>query len=769
MKSVILTFLGLILLFQLTGCSNTSQNTPENSPPIITAITVTPGILTPNYTCTVSVSASDPDQDVIKYEYAASGNIGFTMSAGTVRWTPPALTGNYTIFVKISDGTVDVIATAGVCVGSPSSTANSVPTNNPAPTENPAPSLNHQPAITTINLSVVTINSGTTIGVSILAVDSDNDPLTLHLTCSGSITGSTAPISSSPYRWDLVWTPPTTPATYRLVATVSDPTVSVSASTAIIISPPISALVSVSGNRILDPSGNIILLNGVGMANHVYDDLATVQDWDHNQSDFARIKSWGANTIRFYMHANWFTPQNIQNTWAYLDQNLEWALQNGLYLILDMHYAPGQLMSDLSTLWSSAANRQSLVDIWTQIASRYRNNSRIAGYDLLNEPAPANPNSWWGLAQQLIDAIRGVDDHHVIIAETLNNQAGSSSFPTTLLNDTNLAYSFHFYQPMALTHQGASWTGMPLSVPYPYTQMDYVSYIGGYFSGPGWGNWMAKNTWTELIPTAGQWSTPPANANVGFIEFGTDTNPGTIYCDDVVLIKQNTNGTTENVPITNPSFNQRDADGHLLGWYPDIPNGNSATCNWITSAGHNDQYCIKISNATGSPSYASWSQNNNTPPWYYPKFGFVIESGCKYQLRCWVKGEDTDGSHLAGGYSMMKFNWQQMNLTVYDKGKLQALLEEYTTWGNSHQVPLYLGEWGCIALASENATAYVQDVKDILSAKQIPWTYHVYRDYINQSPWQQRRDFGLLSKAPGLPINDDMSSLSTVIKTILFP
>jgi hypothetical protein len=39
------------------------------------------------------------------------------------------------------------------------------------------------------------------------------------------------------------------------------------------------------------------------------------------------------------------------------------------------------------------------------------------------------------------------------------------------LNDTNIIYTFHFYDPFLFTHQGASWVGDPVAttgIPYPY-------------------------------------------------------------------------------------------------------------------------------------------------------------------------------------------------------------------------------------------------------------------------------------------------------------
>ena len=122
--------------------------------------------------------------------------------------------------------------------------------------------------------------------------------------------------------------------------------------------------------------------------------------------DIDSMKRWGFNSVRLPMHYNLFTlpvdqePAAGQNTWlekgfAITDSLLAWCKANHMYLILDLHAAPGGQGNDLNisdrdsskpSLWESEANKQKTIALWKKIAEHYTNESWIAGYDILNEP-----------------------------------------------------------------------------------------------------------------------------------------------------------------------------------------------------------------------------------------------------------------------------------------------------------------------------------------------------------------------------------------------
>lgn len=124
------------------------------------------------------------------------------------------------------------------------------------------------------------------------------------------------------------------------------------------------------------------------------------------KTDIDSLKAWGFNSVRLPMHYNLYTlpadkePIPGQNTWlakgfALTDSLLSWCKANGMYLILDLHAAPGGQGNDLNisdrdsskpSLWQSEANQQKTIALWKKLAEHYANEPAIAAYDIINEP-----------------------------------------------------------------------------------------------------------------------------------------------------------------------------------------------------------------------------------------------------------------------------------------------------------------------------------------------------------------------------------------------
>jgi hypothetical protein len=138
-----------------------------------------------------------------------------------------------------------------------------------------------------------------------------------------------------------------------------------------------------------------------------------------------------------------------QSGWDLLDSLLQWCEENNVYVVLDLHSAPGGQNTlhladpDPVDLWQSPTNKTRTVELWRAIANRYKNRGIIAAYDLLNEP-----NVWWwpdliNLYNDIIAAIRSVDNNHMIMLE--GNQYAKDLSIFTSLPDSNICLHFHYY------------------------------------------------------------------------------------------------------------------------------------------------------------------------------------------------------------------------------------------------------------------------------------------------------------------------------------
>ena len=175
--------------------------------------------------------------------------------------------------------------------------------------------------------------------------------------------------------------------------------------------------------------------------------------------DIQQLAAWGFNSIRLPMHYNLMTPKGqpgvfIETGFAIIDSLLQWCKENKIYLILDLHCAPGgQNSANISdydanypSLWQSDTNKLSTIALWKRIAERYKNETWIGGYDLLNETVwnfGSNNQPLRDLYIQITNAIRQVDNNHLIFIEG-NNWANDFTTLTPAW-DNNMAYSFHKY------------------------------------------------------------------------------------------------------------------------------------------------------------------------------------------------------------------------------------------------------------------------------------------------------------------------------------
>lgn len=251
------------------------------------------------------------------------------------------------------------------------------------------------------------------------------------------------------------------------------------------------------GKKIVDDSGNEVILKGMGLGGWMLmegymmqsSDVADTQHefknrliglmgetkteeffdaWLANhvtKADIDSLANWGFNSVRLPMHYNLFTlpieeePVPGEQTWLnkgfdMVDSLLSWCASNNMYLILDLHAAPGgqgynASISDYDpskpSLWESEENRIKTVALWKKLAENYSNEPWIGGYDLINEPNWDLPGGVMlrNLYEDITTAIRTVDTNHMLFIE--GNWFANDFTGLTPPWDDNMAYSFHKY------------------------------------------------------------------------------------------------------------------------------------------------------------------------------------------------------------------------------------------------------------------------------------------------------------------------------------
>jgi aryl-phospho-beta-D-glucosidase BglC (GH1 family) len=152
---------------------------------------------------------------------------------------------------------------------------------------------------------------------------------------------------------------------------------------------------------------------------------------------------------------------------------VEMILEAGLSVCVDVYPAPGQLAVD-----EKAGRAAMLERVWGLLASELKSTDpERVFFELCNEPnGIKDAQAWSKVQQELVRQVRAIAPTHTLIL-TGDQWGGIDGLVrTTPVSDRNVVYSFHFYEPMTFTHQGATW-GSPTwkdlrGLPYPSSEAE---------------------------------------------------------------------------------------------------------------------------------------------------------------------------------------------------------------------------------------------------------------------------------------------------------
>jgi endoglucanase len=256
----------------------------------------------------------------------------------------------------------------------------------------------------------------------------------------------------------------------------------------------VSGFLRAEGTKLINGEGREVLLRGVGfgswtlpegymwlfpdqgdrprrierMVKELVGEAKAHLFWDQyyqcyvSEADIQCIAAEGYNSVRVPLNARFLIDERAEDGVHYIeehllmvDQVIQWCREHRLYVILDLHGAPGgqtgtnidDSENDQPELFMNESNKQVTIALWRMLADRYKEEWIVAGYDLLNEPLP----NWFSayneqimpLYRDITQAIREVDDRHMIILEGAHWATDWSIFDEKF--DDNLMLQFHKY------------------------------------------------------------------------------------------------------------------------------------------------------------------------------------------------------------------------------------------------------------------------------------------------------------------------------------
>jgi len=187
----------------------------------------------------------------------------------------------------------------------------------------------------------------------------------------------------------------------------------------------------------------------------------TYRDNYITREDIHLLKKLGFNSVRIPFNYRLFIsaddPTKLEGDgYQLLDRVVKWCKQEGLYVILDMHAAPGGQTGDniddsfgYPFLFESNDSQELTVKIWQKIATTFQNEPTVLGYDLLNEPIATHFDANYfnpklePVYRKIVSGIRMVDKNHIVFLGGAQWDGNFKVFGPPF--DDKLAYTFHKY------------------------------------------------------------------------------------------------------------------------------------------------------------------------------------------------------------------------------------------------------------------------------------------------------------------------------------
>ena len=205
------------------------------------------------------------------------------------------------------------------------------------------------------------------------------------------------------------------------------------------------------------------------------------------EDDFRTIRDWGLDHVRLpvdYELVEDASGEFREEGFAYIQRAIEWSRRCGLNMILDLHKTAGFSFDaghGEHGFFEDAALQERFYRLWEEFARRYARYEDTLAFELLNEVTDASYSDTWNrIAATCVARIRAIAPTvKILLGGYWNNsiQALPGLLPPP---DENVLYTFHCYEPLIFTHQGAYWipgmdTDFRLSADAGYGEMEACS------------------------------------------------------------------------------------------------------------------------------------------------------------------------------------------------------------------------------------------------------------------------------------------------------
>jgi len=290
-------------------------------------------------------------------------------------------------------------------------------------------------------------------------------------------------------------------------------------------------LISVKGNKFVDPQGNTILFRGLSISDP--DKLASQGHW--NREHFVRVQEMGAKVVRIPVHPAAWRGRTPAEYLKLLDQAVGWCTELNMYIMLDWHTI-GNLTTGLFQDPMYETTLQDTYNFWRIAARHYAGHNTIAFWELFNEPTtyrgelgPVIWNDWKHICENEISIIRAYNPQAIALVAGFDWAYDLTPIREAPINAPNIGYVTHPYEfkrpqpwepkweldfgfakdtyPVVATEFGGAEAGPPDSYGpsiIRYLESKGISWLVWCFD-PEWGPSLIKD-WNYTLTPAGEFA-----------------------------------------------------------------------------------------------------------------------------------------------------------------------------------------------------------------------------------------------------------------------
>ena len=181
------------------------------------------------------------------------------------------------------------------------------------------------------------------------------------------------------------------------------------------------------------------------------------QDAAVSLSEIQSLKQSGFTHVRLPFDPDLLDPTlassaSMASLLTRMDAAIDMLISQGILVVLDAHSNDGGMRLN------TASNIPNFVRMWSTLSARYANRSpELLMFELMNEPGNFTVEYWNSIQVTTIAAIREFSPAHTIVVTPTAYSSVSTLIATPLLSDANVIYTFHYYNPLTFTHQGADY------------------------------------------------------------------------------------------------------------------------------------------------------------------------------------------------------------------------------------------------------------------------------------------------------------------------